>query len=167
MTRDFFDPTPEQQNVLLIDTSTLQKAQRMIAGCEACSEDAEIPFDNILDRLAGSDPSVTDYVLEVPARCLQCGAEIDEKTRLCRLLFGTDFKRLLVAANITASASTVPRKLYLTIRNSSLPEGTAKLTRSECRANLSTSSKSVNAYAELPPSSRPMHNSSRFTAVPS
>jgi hypothetical protein len=45
VTRDFFDPTPEQQNVILIDAATLQKAQRMIAGCEACSEDAEIPFD--------------------------------------------------------------------------------------------------------------------------
>jgi hypothetical protein len=32
------------------------------------------------DPLTGSDPSVTDYVLEVPARCLQCGAEINEKT---------------------------------------------------------------------------------------
>jgi hypothetical protein len=49
----------------------------MIAGCEACSEDAEIPFDNILDRR--SDPSVTNYVLEVPPRCLQCGAEINER----------------------------------------------------------------------------------------
>jgi len=52
----------------------------MIAGCEACSEDAEIPFDNILESLTGSDPSVTDYVLEVSAKCLQCGAEINEKT---------------------------------------------------------------------------------------
>ena len=52
----------------------------MIAGCEASSEDAEFPFDNILDRLTGSDPSVTDYVLDVPERCLQCGAEINEKT---------------------------------------------------------------------------------------
>jgi hypothetical protein len=32
MTRDFFGPTPEQQNVFLIDTATLQKAQKMIAG---------------------------------------------------------------------------------------------------------------------------------------
>jgi hypothetical protein len=48
VTRDFFDPTPEQQNVVLIDAATLQKAQRMISGCEACSEDAEIAFDNIL-----------------------------------------------------------------------------------------------------------------------
>ena len=52
----------------------------MIASCEACSEDAELPFDYILDRLTGSDPTVTDYVLKVPARCLQCGAEIREKT---------------------------------------------------------------------------------------
>jgi hypothetical protein len=37
----------------------------MIAGCEACSEDAEIPFDNIRSR-DGFDPSVTDYVLELP-----------------------------------------------------------------------------------------------------
>ena len=80
MPREFFDPTPEQQNVVLIDAATLQKAQRMIACCETCTEDAEIPFDNILDRLTGSDPSVTDYVLEVPARCLQCGAEVNEKT---------------------------------------------------------------------------------------
>ena len=43
---------------------------------------AEIPFDYILDRGTGSDPSVTDYVLEVPVRCLQCGASITEKTRV-------------------------------------------------------------------------------------
>ena len=80
MTCDFFDPTPEQQNIVLIDAATLRKAQRIIAGYEACSEDAEIPFDNIIDELTGADPSITDYVLEVPTRCLQCGAEITEKT---------------------------------------------------------------------------------------
>jgi hypothetical protein len=76
MQRDFFDPTPEQQIVVLIDAATLHKAQRMITGCEACTEDAELPFENILDRLTGSDPTVTDYILEVTARCLQCGASI-------------------------------------------------------------------------------------------
>ena len=59
MTRDFFDPTAEQQNVVLVDVAILQKAQRMIAGCETCSEDGELPFENILDRLTGSDPAVT------------------------------------------------------------------------------------------------------------
>jgi hypothetical protein len=80
MPREFFDPEPEEQNVVLIGAATLQKAQRMISGCEACSETAEIPFDWILDRVTGSDPKITDYVLEVPARCLQCGASIYEKT---------------------------------------------------------------------------------------
>jgi hypothetical protein len=41
MPRDFFDATPEKQNVVLIDARTLQKAQGMIAGSEACSEDAK------------------------------------------------------------------------------------------------------------------------------
>jgi hypothetical protein len=75
-----FIPWRSPEKSIPIDAATLQKAQRMIAGCEACSEDAEIPFDNILDSPNGSNPSVTDYVLEVSARCLQCGAEINEKT---------------------------------------------------------------------------------------
>ena len=51
----------------------------MIAGCEACSETAEIPFDNILDRVTGSDPSVTDYIFEEPAKCPRCRHDILEK----------------------------------------------------------------------------------------
>jgi len=67
MPRDFFDPTAEQQNVVLIDAATVHKAERLIESCEGCNpEGAEIPFDNILDRVTGSDPSVTDYVVEVP-----------------------------------------------------------------------------------------------------
>jgi hypothetical protein len=64
MTRDFFSPTPEEQNVVLINTATLRKAEALIDSCEHCNpEGAEIPFDNILDRVTGSDPSVTDYIL--------------------------------------------------------------------------------------------------------
>jgi hypothetical protein len=49
--------------------------------CEECNpEGAEIPFDNILDRVTGSGPSVTDYVLEQPAKCPNCRREILEKT---------------------------------------------------------------------------------------
>jgi hypothetical protein len=80
MNREFFDPSPEDQNVVLVDATTLRKAQHLIAGCEACSEDAELPFESVLDRLTGSDPSVTDYFLEAPARCLQCGAAVHERT---------------------------------------------------------------------------------------
>jgi hypothetical protein len=81
MPRDFFDPTPEQQIVILIDAAILRNAERLIESCEACNEeDAQIPFDNILDRVTGSDPSVTDYILETPAKCPNCRRDIFEKT---------------------------------------------------------------------------------------
>jgi hypothetical protein len=53
MARDFFDPTPEQQNVVLIDAATLRKAEKlMIGSSEGCNpEDAQIPFGNVLDRV--------------------------------------------------------------------------------------------------------------------
>ena len=81
MTRDFFDPTPEEQQVVLIDAETLHKAEKLIESCEHCNPDgAEIPFDNILDRVTASDPSVTDYVLELPAKCPNCRRVALEKT---------------------------------------------------------------------------------------
>ena len=52
---------------MLIDAATLRKAERLIESCEHCNpEGAEIPFDNILDRVTGSDPSVTDYDSGMP-----------------------------------------------------------------------------------------------------
>jgi hypothetical protein len=67
--------------MVLINTATLREAEKLIESCEHCNpEGAEIPFDNILDRVTGSDPSVTDYVLEQPAKCPHCKREILEKT---------------------------------------------------------------------------------------
>jgi hypothetical protein len=55
---DFFDPTPEQQNVVLIAAAVLREAERLIESCEHCNpEGAEILFDNVLDRVTGSDPN--------------------------------------------------------------------------------------------------------------
>ena len=34
----------------------------MIESCEHCNPEAEIPFDYILDRITGADPSVTDLI---------------------------------------------------------------------------------------------------------
>jgi len=80
MTRDFFDPTPEEQIVVPIDGATLHKAERLIESCEYYNEEgAQIPFDNVLDRVTGSDPSVTDYILEEPAKCPNCRCEVLEK----------------------------------------------------------------------------------------
>ena len=81
MPREFFDPPPEQQSVILVDAGTLRRSKRLIHSCEHCNPvTAEIPFDNILDQITGSDPSVTDYILETPAKCPNCKREIFEKT---------------------------------------------------------------------------------------
>jgi|RhiMetdeSRZDD1v2_1073273.scaffolds.fasta_scaffold2461565_2 hypothetical protein len=43
MTRDFFDPPPDEQNVVLVDAKTLREAERVIDSCEGCNLDgAEI-----------------------------------------------------------------------------------------------------------------------------
>ena len=71
MPADFFDPTPDDQNVVLVDAATIRKAEKMIGSCEQCNaDDAESFFDNVLDRVTGNNPAVTDYVLEAPAKCL-------------------------------------------------------------------------------------------------
>src|SRR5262252_8284753 len=81
MLRDFFNPTSEQQNVTLIGTVTLREAERLIESCEACNpESAQIPFDYILGQVIGSDPSLTDYILEEPAKCPSCRRDVLEKT---------------------------------------------------------------------------------------
>ena len=81
MPRDFFDPPPEQQVVVLVASATLRQAERLIESCEHCNDEgAQIPFDNILDRVTGSDPSVMDYILEAPAKCPNCRREVFAKT---------------------------------------------------------------------------------------
>jgi hypothetical protein len=37
MPRNFFDPTPEQQNIVLIDAMTLSKEERLVESCEYCN----------------------------------------------------------------------------------------------------------------------------------
>ena len=80
MPRDFFDPTPDKKNVVLIESRVLHEAEGLIESCEHCNPLAEIPFDWILDRVTRSDPSVTDYILEEPAKCPNCRHDIFEKT---------------------------------------------------------------------------------------
>jgi len=68
MPRDFFDPTPEERNVVLINTRMLREAERLLESCERCNPEADLPFVVILDAVTGSDPKITDYILETPAR---------------------------------------------------------------------------------------------------
>jgi hypothetical protein len=80
MNRDFFDPLPEKQHVIVIDVAILREAERLIESCEHCNpEGAEIPFDTTLDQITDSNPSVMDYILEAPASCPNCRGDILEK----------------------------------------------------------------------------------------
>jgi len=66
---------------ITVDKGTIRRAERLIESCEHCNPtDAETPFDHVLDRVIGCDPSVTDYILEEPAKCPWCGQQILEKT---------------------------------------------------------------------------------------
>jgi len=62
---------------VLIDGATVCAAERQIDSCEACAPDeAETPFDYILDSITGCEPESTDYVLEKPAKCPRCSGEV-------------------------------------------------------------------------------------------
>ena len=81
MSRDFFGPTPEQHRIVLVGAFIVRKAEWRIESCENCNpEGAELPFDNILDQITSSDPSVTDYLLKRSAKCPNCRRDILEKT---------------------------------------------------------------------------------------
>jgi hypothetical protein len=71
---------PDEIRLIAVGQGTIGQAVRMIAGCEFCSANAEIPFDWILDFVTELRGSTTDYILDSPARCPNCRHEIAEKT---------------------------------------------------------------------------------------
>jgi hypothetical protein len=78
---DFFDPSTEEQNIVLILEPTLRKIEKLIFGCESCSpEGAQLHFEVLLDAATGSDPASTDYILEMPAKCPMCRGDVLEAT---------------------------------------------------------------------------------------
>ena len=70
-------PSSKKTIPVLIDGETLCAAERQIDSCEACAPDeAETPFDYVLDCITGCEPESTDYVLEKPAKCPRCSGEV-------------------------------------------------------------------------------------------
>src|SRR5688572_28836609 len=75
--REFFDPYWEQTSVVLIGLETLRRAEHQILSCEACTPDeADLPFDCVLDRITGCDPRTTEYVLPKRVLCPRCYAAV-------------------------------------------------------------------------------------------
>lgn len=66
--------------LIAVSKANLLRAQERILGCEACSPEAEIPFDWLLDEVTGFRGSEVDYVLSEAAKCPKCFREVMEKT---------------------------------------------------------------------------------------
>ncbi len=68
-----------ESDVIFIDEPTLSTAQDFIAGCENCTDTAEVVFDQLLDAVTGCDPT-TEYVVRRNPRCPRCLHEITANT---------------------------------------------------------------------------------------
>src|SRR5262245_33790634 len=100
---DFFDPQQNNKTWFSSIAQPLHEAERLIASCEHCNLDgAEIPFDAVLDRVTGSDPSVTDYVLEraVKRECMSVIHSLQKTDRRCDFC---EFSTLLNTPQLTNS----------------------------------------------------------------
>ena len=68
-------------NIVLVDSSTLHKAHKLIGGCRMCSRHADIPFNSILDGITGGDPTNTRYILaEGSVKCPRCRRNVRENS---------------------------------------------------------------------------------------
>src|SRR6187551_3571704 len=83
-----------------VELATVRLAEEQIESCEHCTpQEAEVPFDYILDTLTGCDPHTTDYILVKPGNCPRCGVSLrtcfwrwhdaDEEGRKLYVLPGT------------------------------------------------------------------------------
>jgi hypothetical protein len=64
-----------------VEADVIRRAEKLIDGCEYChADDADVPFDWILDKVTGRSGATTDYILTEPARCPTCKHQITEKT---------------------------------------------------------------------------------------
>ena len=70
----------EDLHVALVRDQEVRETQKFIASCEACSPEAAIPFDYLLDELLGCDPTSTEYLMYRTAVCPSCNHAITEKT---------------------------------------------------------------------------------------
>jgi ribosomal protein L37AE/L43A len=72
----------EDIDIVLVDETTVERAEEWITACEHCSENAPHAMDYLLDALTGCDPTVTEYVMYRPACCPFCTSSITEKTSI-------------------------------------------------------------------------------------
>src|SRR5439155_9984278 len=120
----FFDPTREQQNVLLIESATFRKVEKLIESCQHCNAiSAEIPFDWVLDRITGSDSAAVPPENRPPeslqkTRCTTSRNPLNRAPMRAQILFQ---RNPIYFCDYYLSKAVVMGRLDAKIRRSSLP----------------------------------------------
>jgi hypothetical protein len=78
--RDYSAEIFQKRTRLKKRAATILTAEEIIDSCEHRNPKAEIPFDWILDRLTGSDSSVSRLYSRAPGEMPRCRREVNEKT---------------------------------------------------------------------------------------
>jgi hypothetical protein len=65
---------------ITVSPFTVAVARRSIHACDTCSDTANIPFAQLLDRLTGHFGSAREYVLTDDVQCPWCDMPIDDDT---------------------------------------------------------------------------------------
>src|SRR5262249_44574612 len=67
--------------LMTVSAEVIRRAEKMLAGCERCApDDAQLPFNWVLDKVTGSDPKTVDYLIIEPVHCPKCSANLTEYT---------------------------------------------------------------------------------------
>lgn len=66
--------------LVAVSRYTLLRARQEIIGCEACSEQAVVPFSWVLDRVTDGVGAGTDYIMSEAIRCPRCTRSVFEQT---------------------------------------------------------------------------------------
>ena len=69
--------------LLTVPADIAQRAASEISCCEACSDDAHIPFDCLLADVMNR-PGMFEFVFESAVQCPLCQASVSEKTLVDR-----------------------------------------------------------------------------------
>jgi len=77
------DPDFFECELLPVPPDIALRAAAEISGCEACSSDAQLPFDWILSESMHRE-GMYEFILSAPVRCPLCRGLVTEKTLVDR-----------------------------------------------------------------------------------
>lgn len=74
------DMSTHTSTLVAVSRYTLLRARQEIVGCEACTEQAMVPFSWVLDRVTDGIGAGTEYIMSEAVRCPRCTRPVFEAT---------------------------------------------------------------------------------------